>query len=106
MEVLCSQNAPRQGGRNMERNKYWRRLKAAAKLKRLYYATKSAYGAGAYFDKKKKRIRKYSCNSASLRRSLNRSLRRKMSERQGWMLHERLAPGTYRKMKDYWWELM
>lgn len=90
----------------MERNKHWRRLKAVTKLKKLYNATKSGFGAGAFFDKRKNRIRKYSCNSAALRRSLNRSLRRKMSECHGWMRHERLAPGTYRKMKDYWWELM
>ncbi len=90
----------------MERNKKWRRQKEETKLKRLYNATKFSYGAGAYYDKEQNRIRKYTCNSASLRRSLNRSLRRKMAECHGWMRHERLAPGTYRKMKDYWWQLL
>ena len=90
----------------MQRNKRWRRLIGENKLKRLYHATKSSWGAGAYFDEKRNRIRRYSLNSAALRRSLNRSLRRKLNENLDGIQHEHFSPGTYRKMKDYWWELM
>lgn len=90
----------------MHRNKHWRRLVERNKLKRLYHATKSNYGADAYYDKKQNRLRKYSLNSAGLRRALNRSLRRKLKEDIVHTQYEHLSPGMYRKMKDYWWELL
>lgn len=90
----------------MQRNKRWRRLIGENRLKRLYHATKSSWGAGAYYDKKRSRIRKYSLNSAALRRALNRSLRRKLKENVDSVKYEQFSPGAYRKMKDYWWELM
>lgn len=90
----------------MHRNKHWRRLVERNKQKRLYHATKFSYGVGAYYDKKQNRLRKYSLNSAGLRRALNRSLRRKLKEDIVHTQYEHLSPGMYRKMKDYWWELL
>lgn len=79
-------------------NKHEARNIARHKLQRLYEETKHTYGAGAYFDREKKRILKYSCNSQALRQSHNRRFRRK---------HIDVANGgAYKKFADYWWDLL
>lgn len=86
-------------------NKMMSHQREIQKLKKTYLATRNAYGAGVWFDKRKNRFVKYSCNSKSLRQSLNRRTRRKMNmsigEDEG-----RLPVGHYRKMADYWWDLL
>ena len=86
-------------------NKAMTHKKRRQKLQKTYEETKGAYGAGVYYCDRKKRLVKYTCNCKELRQSLNRKVRRRMnrmvSEDEG------TAPvGYYRKMADYWWELL
>lgn len=86
-------------------NKRMSHQKEIDKLKKTYLATKNSYGAGVWFSEKKNRLIKYSCNSKSLRQALNRITRRKMNRSIG--EDEGSIPvGHYRKMTDYWWDLL
>ena len=86
-------------------NKRERILARKMKLKKLYHETISMYGAGAYYDEKKDRLIRYSCNSSSLRRSLNRIVRRKLNQGK-YREIPYLSDGQYRKIVDYWWTLL
>lgn len=79
--------------------------KEKLKRQRTYRATKNAYGAGVFFNEDKDRYVKYSCNNKGLRQALNRKARRKMNR----SISEetsREPDGHYRKMEDYWWNLL
>lgn len=72
------------------------------RLVKLYENTKNSYGRGAYYDKKKKRLIRYTVRrNANLprfyRKRANRAVRRNP---------EVLNHGAYRKQFDYWWELL
>ena len=86
-------------------NKAMSQRKEKLKLKKTYEATKEAFGAGVYYCDRKNRLVKYTCNSKELRQSLNRKVRRKMNR--SISEDESTAPvGHYRKMADYWWNLL
>lgn len=71
---------------------------ARHKLQKLYAETKHSYGAGAYFNDKKGRIQKYTCNYKPLRQLHNRRFRHR---------HIDIASGgAYKKFSDYWWDLL
>ncbi|MBO5015054.1 MAG: hypothetical protein J6C92_04500 [Bacteroidaceae bacterium] len=72
------------------------------RLVKLYEETKNTYGRGAYYDKRKKRLIRYTVRqNANLprfyRKRANRAVRRNKAEI--------LNHGGYRKQYDYWWEL-
>ena len=84
------------------RNKRTRRLRGRTKLRKLYRQTKNKCCAGAWFDDEKNLLRKYSCNSKSLRQSCNRRFRRRMNRNL-----EVIPDGNgYRRYIDYWWILL
>lgn len=71
------------------------------RLKKLYDATKNGYGAGAYYDKSKKRIIRYSISDHSkhpkyLKRRANKAVRKSdiTMQRNG-----------FKKLYEYLWEL-
>ena len=86
----------------MKSNGYFRSKERDRRLKKLYDATKSGYGAGAWYNEEKKRyIRCSNSNTTGytkwLRRLSNRRIRR--------MKDVTLNNGQYKKVFDYWWEL-
>lgn len=72
------------------------------RLKKLYEDTKSSYGAGAYYDDRKKRyVRVYvrrSHTKKDYKRYSNKRLRQNRSVA--------LRGNKYRRVFDYWWELL
>lgn len=72
------------------------------RLKRLYSETKYSYGAGAYYDERKKRYIRYSCNDKALRQIMNRRTRRKLKKNH----EDTVQNGQYKKLADYWWTLL
>lgn len=85
-------------------NKYTRRLAGRRRLWRLWLATRNAYGCGAYVCRRRRRLVRYSCNSAALRRSMNR-VHRHRTRRVG-LDEARQAPSAYRRAVDYWYTLL
>ena len=79
--------------RSQERNR---------RLKKLYGDTKNSYGAGAYYDTDKGRDIQYSPRRHTgyakyLRKISNRKVRRNK---------DHYNNGLYRRLYDYWWELL
>lgn len=70
------------------------------RLKKLYDATKNSCCRGVYYDRKKKRYKRYSVGSESYKRYLRRCTNK----------HTRKSDfignyGKYRRIYDYWWNL-
>lgn len=80
---------------------YRRAKERNRRLKKLYDETKNGYGAGAYYNEKKKRyIKCPSSNTPGYTKSL-----RKISNRRVRKSDIPLKGCSYKKLYDYWWEL-
>jgi hypothetical protein len=72
------------------------------RLKKLGKKTENSYGAGAWYNEKKGRYIKYSCHRKSLKEQCRRTTRRRMKN-----MDDLIARGGYyKKIFDYWWELL
>ena len=78
-----------------------RKCEENRRLKKLYEKTRHAYGAGVWFDESKGRYIKYSCHNKWLKTHCRRIIRRRMKN----IGMPRKGNG-YRKLFDYWWELL
>lgn len=78
-----------------------RKLEDKRRIKKLYEKTKCAYGAGAWFDERKGRYIKYSCHNKWLKTHCRRMVRRRMKN-----IGMAQKGNGYRKLFDYWWELL
>ncbi|MCI6366999.1 MAG: hypothetical protein MR911_10970 [Spirochaetia bacterium] len=70
------------------------------RLQKLYNKTKTSFGAGAYFDNKKNRIIRYYIypeGKKFLKRLSRRTVRRNK---------EKLNGSLYKRLYDYWYELL
>ncbi|MBQ6627897.1 MAG: hypothetical protein IJH65_03620 [Methanobrevibacter sp.] len=79
---------------------YQRKMIENRRLKKLYQATKNWYGAGAYYDERKKRIIKYTCNSKEVRKLSSKIIRRKLNRTE-----DRYNGSKYKRLFDYWWTI-
>ena len=84
---------------------YRRKQEEKRRLKLLFEKTKHNVGGGAYFDEGKQRIVKYSLSNRGHGKSLTKFLKNE-SNRKIRRLHERLDRGSYKKIFDYWYELI
>ena len=82
---------------------YQRARERNRRLKKLYDKTKNGYGAGAWYDEKKERYIRYFCHDKDLKKQCRRTTRRRLKQRH---CGERLNRGAYKKVFDYWWELL
>lgn len=75
----------------------------AKRLKKLELETKNNSYAGAYYNKRKNRLEKYSCHSKWLK-----SRSRKETRRRTKLAGENIATkgNEHKKRFDYWWELL
>ena len=71
------------------------------RLHKLYDKTKYAYGAGAWYDEKKDRFIKYSCHDKWTRTHCRRITRRKLNR-----TFDQYQYNSYRKIYDYWWNII
>ena len=71
------------------------------RLKKLYEETKNSYGAGAYYDEKKGILRQYSVHSKFIKNQSTRTIRRKLKNSD--IIYSK---GQYKRLYDYWWELL
>lgn len=78
-----------------------RKCEENRRLKKLYEKTKYNYGAGVWFDERKGRYIKYSCHNKWLKTHCRRMVRRRMKNKD-----MALKGNGYRKLFDYWWELL
>ena len=78
-----------------------RKCEENRRLKKLYEKTRHSYGAGVWFDEMKGRYIKYSCHNKWLKTHCRRIIRRRMKN----IGMSRKGNG-YRKLFDYWWELL
>ena len=82
---------------------YDRKERDKRELQKLYDKTKHSYGSGAWFDREKQRFIRYSPSDSSaypkyLKRLSNKRVRKYIGC---------LPNGcSYRKLFDYWWELL
>ena len=78
-----------------------RKCEEKRRLKKLYEKTKHTYGTGVWFNKDKNRYIKYSCHNKWLKTHCRRMVRRRMK-------NIGMSPkgNGYRKLFDYWWELL
>lgn len=78
-----------------------RKIEDKHRLKKLYEETKNSYGAGAWFNKNKNRYIRYTCHNKWLKKYCSKAIRRKMKNME-------VSPkgNDYRKIFDYWWELL
>ena len=76
------------------------------RLQRLYLQTRHSMRGGAYYDRHKNRLRRYTWNrngiTKYLRRCGNRTVRRAGLDRSDSLA---LRGGEYRRLYPYWWEL-
>ena len=82
---------------------YQRARERNRRLRKLYDATKNGYGAGAWYDESKGRYIRYSCHDKDLKAQCRKATRRRLKCRHQ---DEKLQRGTYKKVFDYWWELL
>ena len=70
------------------------------KLNKIYQSTKNSYGSGVWFDEDKNRLIRYYRGKRSkfLKRLGNRKFRR--------IKNSELQNCQYKKVFDYWWELL
>ena len=80
---------------------YHRKQQDKHKLKHLYNETWHSYGAGAYYDERKNRYIKYSCHNKWTRTHCRRMTRRRLKN-----VDYSCPNGYYKKMYDYWWEII
>jgi len=71
------------------------------RLKKLYEETKNYYGAGVWFNKDKNRYIRYSCHSKGLKRYCKKVIRRRIKN-----IEVSPKGNGYRRIFDYWWELL
>lgn len=81
---------------------FWRKQEDNKRLQRLYDETKNSCGNGAYYDRRKDRIIRYSLSNGKsypkyLKRQSNKRIRKNK-----YYLPKR---GNYKKLYDYWWLL-
>ena len=79
-----------------------RKMEEHRRLRKVYIETRHSYGAGVYFYERKNRYVRYSVGSQRsrgkyLRNVANRKVRRSNNPSNH---------GGYRKVYDYWWELL
>ena len=72
------------------------------RLKKLNKETEHSYGAGAWFNEKKGRYIRYSCHNKALKKQCRRATRRRMKN----MKDTAPRGGFYKRVFDYWWELL
>lgn len=72
------------------------------RLKRLEKETRHSYGAGAFYDDQKKRIVRYSCHNKKLKKHCRREMRRRLKN----LDYCSRQKCDYKKLYDYWWELL
>ena len=84
-------------------NLWYRKHIGRRRLRKLYDVTKRYYGAGVYFDRYKNRLVRYTCNSKSVRRMLNRIFRRRVNRNLDYAVAN---DGGYRKHTEYWWSIL
>ena len=80
---------------------YKRKQEEKRRLKKLYEKTKYGYCAGAWYDERKKRIIRYSCHIKSEKKWCKRLTRRKLNR-----LSENYSNCAYKKIYDYWWQIL
>ena len=80
---------------------YKRKVIENKKLRKLYENTKNWYGAGAYYDERKKRIIRYSCHCKYFKKLSRRIARRKLNN-----CDDRYCGSQYKKLFDYWWTIL
>lgn len=81
---------------------YKRARERNRRLRKLYEETKNSYGAGAGI--KGTRLYRYSCHDKDLKKICRRSVRRRIKQiNTETSLREK---GGYKKLFDYWWELL
>ena len=69
-------------------------------LKKLYEETKYWYGAGAYYNERTNRYKKYSCHNEWTKTYCRRITRRKLNK-----IDNNYHHCSYKKIYDYWWEV-
>ena len=80
---------------------YRRKQEENRRLKRLYSKTKCSYGAGAYYDEQKDRFIRYSCHNKWTKVYCRRITRRRLKKEEGFC-----KGCKYKKLYDYWWEIL
>ena len=80
---------------------YRRSRERNRRLKKLYEETKYSYGAGAWYDERKKRYIKYSVGSKEIKKYL-----KKLSSRKARRYKGEMQNCDYKRTFDYWWELL
>lgn len=73
------------------------------RLCKTYNATKNGYGAGVWYNEKKKRYIRYKCQDKDLKARCRRTTRRRLKDR---YFGEILDGGTHKKVFDYWGTLL
>ncbi len=80
---------------------YNRKWEEKRRLKKLYNETKYGYGVGAFYDENKNRIIKYSCHNKWTKEHCRRMIRRRLKNKFG-----NYSGCIYKKLYDYWWEIL
>jgi hypothetical protein len=79
---------------------YQRAQERNRRLRKLYEETRSTYGAGAYI--KDNRLCRYSCHDKDLKTTCRRSTRRRLKQQDT----SSAQKSGYKRLFDYWWELL
>ena len=80
---------------------YKRKKEDKHRLRKLYNETHTHYGAGAWYNEKKDRYIKYSCHNKWARTRCRRITRRRLKN-----VDYSCPNGYFKKVSDYWWEVL
>lgn len=72
------------------------------RLKKLYEDTKNSYGAGAYYDDRKKRYVRVYVRRSHTKKDYKRYSNKRLRQNRSVVLRG----NKYRRVFDYWWELL
>ena len=80
---------------------YHRKQEENRRLKKIYDKTKTWYGTGVYYDEDKGRFIRYSCHDKWTKVYCRRITRRRLKKEEGFC-----KGCKYKKLYDYWWEIL
>ena len=80
---------------------YHRSKERNRRLRKLYEETKHSYGAGAWYNERKRRYIKYTCGSQNIKKCLKKLSRKRARDFKGDMQNS-----DYKKTFDYWWNVL
>ena len=80
---------------------YQRKQEEKRRLKKLYDKSKFLYGMGAYWDEDKNRFIRYSCHNRLTKLYCRRITRKRLKNN-----YNCYSDCLYKRLYDYWWEIL